>query len=105
MTRVFVIALAMLIAAGCSSTQPKEPESAKAATAGGKEVDEAALRAALTAKDEGDLVCRYERTVGSRIGTRVCRTQAQEQAAQEAGREAIDRYAHELDEDRKVSGN
>ena len=37
--------------------------------------------------------------------TRVCRTQAQEQAAQEAGREAIDRYAHELDEDRKVSGN
>ena len=95
----------MLIAAGCSSTQPKESESATAAAAGGEEVDEAAMRTALTAEDEGDLVCRYERTVGSRIGKRVCRTQAQVQAEREAGEAALDRYAYELDEDRKVSGN
>ena len=55
--------------------------------------------------DEGDLVCRYERTIGSRIGSRVCRTQEEIRAEKEAGQEALEDWAFELDEDRIVTGN
>jgi len=70
-----------------------------------EQVDEVAMNEAFTAEEERDLGCRYEKAVGTRIGRRVCRTPSQKRAEQEAGRAAVDRYAYELDEDRKVSGN
>ncbi len=49
--------------------------------------------AALTTSDGSDVVCRRERTIGSNMSHRVCRSRAEMEAEREAVRETL----HELD--------
>ena len=39
--------------------------------------------------EEGDKICRFEKTTGSHIGSKVCRTQAQIDAEKEAAQQAL----------------
>jgi hypothetical protein len=113
----------MLIASACSTAPPEASEPAaeagissepatEAKTAeetvaetkiAGEPVKENRLVAKSLEEDEGDLVCRYERTVGSRIGKRICRTEREIEAERQAGQETLEHNAFMRDKDRIVS--
>ncbi len=103
MIRFSAIVIAMLIISACSSTRQHAPEPAGDSETTNESVSDSDLRAQALSSDEGGLVCRYEKTISSRIGKRICRTKAAEQAAREAGRKALERNAIRMDKDRKVT--
>lgn len=43
----------------------------------------------LAKTEDGDVVCRYERTTGSNIGSKVCRTKAQMEYEREQAQRAL----------------
>ena len=103
MLRFGAIVLAMLIISACSSTGQQSPQPGGDSETTGESVSDSESRTKRLPPDEGEVTCRYEKTIGSRIGTRVCRTEVDEQAAREAGQAAIGQWAKETDEDRIVT--
>lgn len=104
MIKFSALILAFLAISACSSTGDTS------APAGDSETTTVAAsdskpRGQVLPPDEGDMICRYEKTINSRIGRRVCRTESQEVAAKEAAVEALERYTKELDQDQIVTGN
>ncbi len=99
------IVLVLLALSACSSTGDTSTQTASDPEATTVSVSDSKSKAKALPPDEGDLVCRYEKTIGSRIGRRVCRTEAQNVAAREDAQEALERYSKELDPDRVVTGN
>ena len=100
----------LLVISACSSTELQGPQ--------GPQIDEVAGTITETVGDTGgfeepsvvevgagdeQIVCRYEKTIGSRIGKRTCRTKAEDKAARVAAQEALERNAIRTDKDRVVS--
>ncbi len=56
----------------------------------------------MLTENEDEVICRYEKTINSRIGKRVCRTRAELAAAREAGQNALEENAWRQDTDRIV---
>ena len=88
MIRISIIIMSGLFVAACGSTEETSTTTASNQPWG---------------EDEGDLICEYEATVGSRIGKRTCRTQEQIDAQREAGQDAVERWGKELDPLTKVN--
>ena len=90
MIKISAIVLASLALSACASTGETspppagEPETVTTAAASNSE-----SRGQVLPPDEGDMICRFEKTINSRIGRRVCRTESQEQAAREAAQAAL----------------
>ena len=105
MIKFSAIILASLALSACASTGETSPPAAgESETVTTAAVSKSESRGQVLPPDEGDMVCRFEKTVNSRIGRRVCRTESQEEAATEAAKEALERYQRELDPDRIVTG-
>ena len=107
MIRISATIFAALAISACSSTPSAAPEqSATTATSTSAEknnepVTVEDLKAEMYAEEE--IVCRYEKTVGSRLGKRVCRTKSQREAERIAGQEALERNAKMLDPEIKIA--
>jgi hypothetical protein len=100
---MILVSLALSACASTGGTSPSpagEPETVTTAA-----VSDSKSRGQVLPPDEGDMVCRFEKTVNSRIGRRVCRTETQEEAAKEAAQEALERFRKQTDEDLIVTGN
>lgn len=103
MLRFGAIVLGMLIISACSSTGQQSPQPGGDSETTSESVSDSKSGPRRLPPDEGEVICRYEKTIGSRIGTRVCRTEAAERAAREAGQEALERNAMRTDDDRIVT--
>ncbi len=102
MRNVGTCLIVLLAIAACASTEPQATTAAaNADVASGPgepaveisgiddlETPDATPAAAQTAP-EPKVVCRMEKSIGSRVGKRTCRTVAQEEAAREAAREDL----------------
>ena len=106
MIKLSAVLLASLALSACASTGgTSSPAAGESETITSEAVSKSESRGKVVPPDEGEMVCRYEKTVNSRIGRRVCRTQAQEEAAQEDARVALERFQRQTDEDLIVTGN
>lgn len=110
MIRLSALSLVMLIVAACSGTGPQAPVPAGDSGTTSESVSDSELQAELSSSGEDGLICRREKTIGSRIGNRVCRTPEEDQAAREAdqagraaAQEALERNAIRMDESRIVN--
>ena len=104
-----VLAILLVISA-CSSTEPQGPQGPQVDEVAGTITETVGATSGLEepsvveagAGDE-QIVCRYEKTIGSRIGKRTCRTKAEDKAARVAAQEALERNAIRTDKDRVVN--
>lgn len=99
------VVLSAIIVAACAS-EPKD----RAEPSVGEMLEGAGLQPSefvvfVDDESEADLVCRFEKTVNSRIGKRICRTKAQLIADREEAKAAIEANAYRTNEDRVVRGN
>jgi hypothetical protein len=110
MIRISATVFAAIVISACSSTpstapaQPDKtpPGTSTSATKSSEPTSVEELRAEMYAEEE--VVCRYEKTIGSRLGKRVCRTKSQSEAERIAGQEALERNARMQDEQTRVTG-
>lgn len=95
-TGMGLIALGLL--AGCASEPAKDSTPAAAPAAAVAEpvattTETSASQAATTetssAADDNEIVCRNEKTLGTRIGKRVCKTRAQRKQEEASAREMM----------------
>ncbi len=101
MIRITTIFAALAISA-CSGTPTAAPEQSAGTETSSESVTLDELRAEMY--EEEEIVCRFESTVGSRLGKRVCRTKSQREAERIAGQEALERNARIYDIDNKEVG-
>ncbi len=100
MTRLGTIVFVTLAISACSSTPPAEPQQTVSVEESSQPATVDSLRAEMYAEEE--VVCRFEKTVGSRLGKRVCRTKSQREAEEIAGQKALERNAIMHDQETKI---
>ena len=100
MTRPGTIVFVTLAISACSSTPPAEPRQTVSVEESSQPATVDSLRAEMYAEEE--VVCRFEKTVGSRLGKRVCRTKSQREAEKIAGQKALERNAIMHDQETKI---
>lgn len=86
MRHVFLLAPCILVAACATNSDAGNTQVSAVSTASvPRYVDQSEVRN----PDRDDVVCRYEAPTGTRMRERICRTQEEWDAIQEAGRERI----------------
>jgi len=100
MTRLGTIVFVALAISACSSSLPAEPEQTVSIEEPSEPTTVDGLRAKIYAEEE--VICRYEKATGSRIGKRVCRTKSQSEAERIAGQKALERNAAMGDPETKI---
>jgi hypothetical protein len=101
--RVGTIAFAIFAIAACASTPSAAPEQSASAETTTKPETIDTLLADMYAEEK--VVCRREKTIGSRLGKRVCRTKSQRDAERIAGQQALERNAIMRDQETKIGPN